>query len=92
VSSDLAKKLRLGLEELATIREQLTPLISLPATSAGVIERAEFLAFRHLFRGVSIVLIRWEKLMPLLARVDQAYQQTEAEIRTFVRFIEAGAE
>jgi hypothetical protein len=30
--------------------------------------------------------------MPLLARVDQAYQQTEAEIRTFVRFIEAGAE
>jgi hypothetical protein len=154
VSSDLAKKLRLGLEELATIREQLTPLISLPDASAGVIERAaacamlhsfyteiekllkliarewdgqtpsseawhrqllnqmaastatrpavlspplvevlgEFLAFRHLFRGASIVLMRWEKLMPLLAKVDQTYKQTEAEIGTFARFIEAGAE
>jgi hypothetical protein len=52
----------------------------------------EFLAFRHLFRGASIVLMRWEKLMPLLAKVDQTYKQTEAEIGTFVRFIEDGAE
>jgi hypothetical protein len=127
VSPDLAKKLRLGLEELATVREQLTPLTSLsPDASVGVIERAaacamlhsfyteiekilkliarewdgqtpssdawhkqllnqmsdatarrpailspalvevlsEFLAFRHLFRGASIVLMRWEKLSP----------------------------
>jgi hypothetical protein len=152
VSSDLAKKLRLGHEELATVREQLTPLISLPAASAGAIERAaacamlhsfhteieellkliarewdgvtppseawhrqllnqmvvstatrpavlspplvevlgEFLAFQHLFRGASIVLMRWEKLMPLLARVDHTYKRTEAKIGTFVRFIEAG--
>ena len=35
------KKLRLGLEELATVREQFTPLISLsPGASVGVIERA----------------------------------------------------
>lgn len=53
---------------------------------------SEFLAFRHLFRGASIVLMRWEKLMPLLARVDLTYKQTEAEIGRFVRFIEAGAE
>ena len=153
VSSDRAKKLRLGLQELATVREQFAPLISLPDTSAGVIERAaacamlhsfyteiekilkliarewdgqvpsseawhrellnqmsvatatrpavlsttlvevlgEFLAFRHLFRGASIVLMRWEKLSPLVAKVDPTYRQTEAEIGTFVRFIEAGA-
>jgi hypothetical protein len=30
--------------------------------------------------------------MPLLARVDQTYKQTEAEIGTFVRLIEAGVE
>ena len=151
MSRDLAKKLRLGLEELATVREQLTPLASLsPGASVGVIERAaacamlhsfyteiekilklvarewdgqlpssdtwhkdllnqmsqataerpavlspalvevlsEFLAFRHLFRGASIALMRWEKLSPLVAKVGQTYDQTEAEIGAFVRFIE----
>ena len=154
VSSELANKLRLGLEELSTVREQLSPLISLTDESAGVIERAaacamlhsfyteiekilkliarewdgqmpssdawhkellnqmgvatarrpvilsaapvevlsEFLAFRHLFRGASIVLMRWEKLSPLVAKVGRTYDQTAAEIGTFVRFIEAGAE
>jgi hypothetical protein len=154
VSADLAKKLQLGIDELAIIRQQLTPLISLPATSAGVIERAaacamlhsfyteiekvlklialewdgempaseawhrqllnqmsaptadrpavlspvlvevlgEFLAFRHVFRGASIALMRWEKLQPLLAKVGQTYDQTEAEIRTFIRFVEARSE
>jgi hypothetical protein len=42
--------------------------------SLGVIETAavlgEFLAFRHLFRGASIMLMRWEKLVPLLGKVD----------------------
>ena len=138
MSSDLANKLRLGLEDLATVREQLSPLISLTDESAGVIERAaacamlhsfyteiekilkliarewdgqmpssdawhkellnqmavatslrpallsaalvevlsEFLAFRHLFRGASIVLMRWEKLSPLVAKVDRMYYQS----------------
>jgi hypothetical protein len=35
---------------------------------------------------------RWEKLQPLLEKVGQAYHQSEAEIRTFVRFIEALSE
>jgi hypothetical protein len=154
VSSDLAKKIRLGLEELATVREQLTPLVSLTDASAGVIERAaacamlhsfyteiekilkliarewdgqmpssdgwhkdllnqmsaatsrrpavlsaplveilsEFLAFRHLFRGASIALMRWEKLAPLIAKVGRTFEQTDAEIQAFVRFIEAQSE
>jgi len=40
VSSDLADKLRLSLGEPATVREQFAPLICLPETSVGVIERA----------------------------------------------------
>jgi hypothetical protein len=53
---------------------------------------SEFLAFRHLFRGASIALMRWEKLSPLVAKVGQAYDQTEAEIGAFVRFIEGQPE
>ena len=154
MSSDLAKKIRLGLGELATVREQLTPLMCLPDTSAGVIERAaacamlhsfytevekilrliarewdgqmssseawhrellnqmsvataarpavlsgalvealgEFLAFRHLFRGASIALMRWEKISPLIAKAGPTYDQTEADIGTFLRFIEGSVE
>jgi hypothetical protein len=139
---------------LAAVREQLTQLISLPETSAGVIERAaacamlhsfyteiekllkliarecdghmpsseawhrellnqmsvasatrpavlspalvedlgEFLAFRHLFRGASIVLMRWDKLAPLLAKVGPTHDRAEAEIMAFVQFIESDAE
>ena len=52
---------------------------------------SEFLAFRHLFRGASIVLMRWEKLAPLIANVDQTYDRVRVEIEAFVRFIEGGA-
>jgi hypothetical protein len=30
----------------------------------------EFLAFRHLFRGASIPLMRWDRLYPLDIKVD----------------------
>jgi hypothetical protein len=61
--------------------------------SAALVEvLSEFLAFRHLFRGASIVLMRWEKLFPLIAKVDRTYDQTRAEIGAFVRFIEEEAE
>ncbi len=57
--------------------------------SASLVERlSEFLAFRHLFRGASIALMRWEKLTPLLDKVGPTYTQTTAEIESFVRFIE----
>jgi hypothetical protein len=49
---------------------------------------SEFLAFRHLFRGASIVLMRWEKLAPLMAKVGPTYEESKGEIRDFVRFLE----
>jgi ribonuclease HepT-like protein len=63
-----------------------------PVLSANLVEvLSEFLAFRHLFRGASIVLMRWEKLYPLIAKVNRTYDQTNAEVNTFLRFIEGNA-
>jgi len=138
VSTDLATKIDLGLEELATVREQISPLIAESSSpEVGAMETAaasamlhsfyteiekilkliarewdghmppsdrwhrellnqmaaptntrppvvssdlvgvlkEFLAFRHLFRGASVALMRWDKLAPLVAKVDQTYLQ-----------------
>jgi len=50
---------------------------------------SEFLAFRHLFRGASIALMRWDKLAPLLAKVDRTYNQTRQQIENFRAFLEA---
>jgi hypothetical protein len=47
----------------------------------------EFLAFRHLFRGASIALMRWEKLAPLLAKVDTTHAQVIGEIESFQVFL-----
>ena len=52
---------------------------------------SEFLAFRHLFRGASIALMRWEKLYPLIAKVDQTYDEVKREIEAFVIFIDESA-
>jgi hypothetical protein len=60
--------------------------------SASLVEvLSEFLAFRHLFRGASIALMRWEKLYPLVTKVDQTYDQARGEIEAFLRFVEEGA-
>ena len=155
MSVDLAVKVRLGLGDLATVREQLSPLIAMPPDSkVGVIETAaacamlhsfyteiekilklvargldgplpasdawhkellnrmaaptharpavittdlvqalsEFLAFRHLFRGASIALMRWDKLAPLIARVDPVYRQAKREIEAFCGFLQSQGE
>lgn len=152
--ASLATKIELGLEELSTVHDQLSPLISRATdASVGVIETAaacamlhsfyteiekilkliardfdrqrpssdawhkdllnqmsaataarpavltaalvevlsEFLAFRHLFRGASIALMRWEKLSPLVAKVDETYSRTRLEILSFVQLIRARA-
>jgi hypothetical protein len=58
--------------------------------SPGLVEvLGEFLAFRHLFRGASIALMRWEKLSPLIAKVDPTYELAKAEIEAFAHFIES---
>jgi len=150
VSADLGTKIQLGLGELATIREQMTPLIALSSNSEmGDIETfaacamlhsfyteiekiltliarewdeqipssdswhkallsqmaastarrpavisvtlvetlSEFLAFRHLFRGASIALMPWNKLAPLVAKVDQTYARTRQELEAFHAFL-----
>ena len=48
---------------------------------------SEFLTFRHLFRGASIALMRWNKLSPLVAKVDQTYLQTRDELENFQAFL-----
>ena len=50
---------------------------------------SEFLAFRHLFRGASIALMRWNKLSPLVAKVDQTYLQTRHELEAFQAFLQS---
>jgi hypothetical protein len=63
VSRDLAAEIRLGLEELATIREQLNPLISMPPdATVGVIETAAACAMLHSF------YTEIEKILKLIAR------------------------
>ena len=46
----------------------------------------EFLAFRHLFRGASIALMRWNKLQPLVAKVDSTYMHARSELEAFADF------
>ena len=150
MSVDLATKIQLGLDEFATVREQMGPLIAKPLNSkvgdietaaacamlhsfyteiekilkliarewdaripssdawhkellnqmaaptntrpavitSGLVETlSEFLAFRHLFRGASIALMRWDKLSPLVAKVDQTYSQVRQELESFQEFL-----
>ncbi len=152
MSRDLATKIQLGLEELATVRQQVSPLIAKPSGyEAGDIENAaasamlhsfyteiekvlkliarewdghipaseawhkellnqmavptnarpavisldlvevlsEFLAFRHLFRGASIALMRWNKIFPLLSKVDPTYRQVTRELASFTEFLQS---
>jgi hypothetical protein len=151
VSSELSRKIQVGLEEFATVRQQFESLLSIPPDAdPGVIETSaacamlhsfyteiekilkiiarewdgslpaseswhrdllvqmsevtakrpavlsadllatlkEFLAFRHLFRGASIALMRWDRLYPLVIKVDQTYRQVNDEIKSFEEFIE----
>lgn len=151
MSGNLAPKLRLGLAELAAVREQFNVLLSLPdEEKSGVIARSaacamlhsfyteiekllkliarecdgrlpasdswhkelltqmavatdarpavlsapmvvvlsEYLAFRHLFRGASIVLMKWEKLLPLLQRVGETHDAVDGELRTYLEFLD----
>jgi hypothetical protein len=44
----------------------------------------EYLAFRHLFRGASIVLMRWNKMQPLANRAGETFRQFESELSAFL--------
>ena len=57
--------------------------------STGLVEVLnEFLAFRHLFRGASIALMRWDKLRPLVTKVDSTYEDARSELEAFADFVE----
>lgn len=45
----------------------------------------EYLAFRHLFRGASIALMRWNKMQPLADRADEALRQFDGELDAFLQ-------
>lgn len=154
MSPNLAEKIQLGLDELAVIRDMMSPLIArtgepeLPvietaaactmlhpfyteiekilklialdldkkipsseswhrdllsqmaaATEARpavitndlVTRLAKLLAFRHLFRGASIALMRWDKLSTLVADVDGVHEETARELNQFQRFLRLGS-
>jgi ribonuclease HepT-like protein len=71
------------------LNQMAVPTNTRPAViTSGLVEiLSEFLAFRHLFRGASIALMRWDKLAPLVAKVDQTYVQTRQELETFQTFL-----
>jgi hypothetical protein len=153
VSADLATKIQLGLDELAVVRVQMSPLIARtdepelpvmetaaacamlhsfyteiekilkiiaidrdkripapeswhrdlltqmstatdtrpPVITGDLVSRlAELLAFRHLFRGASIALMRWDKLSPLVAKVDEVHQEVVRELTEFRLSLQPG--
>src|SRR5208282_6103466 len=45
----------------------------------------EYLAFRHLFRGASIALMRWNKMQPLADRAGETLRQFEGELDAFLQ-------
>ena len=47
------------------------------------IKLKEYLAFRHLFRGASIALMRWNKMQPLANRASETLRQFEGELAAF---------
>jgi hypothetical protein len=59
----------------------------------GLVEvLSQYLAFRHLFRGASIALMRWDKLSPLLAKVDPTYRQVTQELEAFLVFVQTAGD
>ena len=76
------------------LNQMAAPTDARPAViTTGLVEiLSEFLAFRHLFRGASIVLMRWDKLSTLLAKVDRTYIQTRREIEVFQAFLDSPGE
>lgn len=75
-------------KDLLSQMSESTPKRPAVVSAALVGVLGEFLAFRHLFRGASIVLMRWEKLVPLIDKIDGTYKQARAEIEAFAQFLE----
>lgn len=72
------------------LRQMAAPTDRRPAILTGDLHErlGEFLAFRHLFRGASIAIMRWPKLAPLIANVDNCHQHVRASLQMFLAFSE----
>jgi hypothetical protein len=89
VSHELAVKIQLGLEELAIVREQFQPLISMSSDgSVGVIERAAACAILHSFyteieKIFKLIAREWNGKLPLSNswHMDLLIQMSEATPR-----------
>lgn len=74
-------------------RDLLSQMSIATAARPAVVSRdlvprlSELLAFRHLFRGASIALMRWNKLAPLVVTVSDVHDQVVREITDFQRFL-----
>jgi hypothetical protein len=56
-----------------------------PVISADLAERLkEYLAFRHVFRGASVALMRWEKMKPLALDAEMTFRRFKAELDAFL--------
>ncbi len=60
-------------------------------TTDLVMHLTKLLAFRHLFRGASIALMRWDKISPLVADVDGVHEETVRELNQFQHFLRLGS-
>jgi hypothetical protein len=67
------------LSQMAAATETRPPVIS-----ASLFTRlAELLAFRHLFRGASIALMRWDKLSPSMEKVNGVHDEFVSQLTQF---------
>lgn len=69
MSADLATKIRLGLGQLALVREQISPLASLSDAEAGVIETSAACAILHSFyteieKVLKLIAGEWDRHVP----------------------------
>jgi hypothetical protein len=80
VSSDLAAKLRLGLQELSRVCDEIAPLTELSTESVGVIERSATCAMLHSF------YTEIEKVMKLIAEeCDRSLPRSDSWHRDLLR-------
>jgi len=67
--------------------------IPIPELRPAVISQAlrwqldEYLRFRHVFRNVYGYMLDWERMRPLLEKMDAVYKQFEEEIAAFRSFL-----
>ena len=76
------------LENMTLDLQHIRPPVISPSTALLL---AEFLRFRYLFRNLYGFQLEWSRLRALLGRLPDAWTALEADLRTFLRFLDVGA-